>query len=80
MNNFNLQEISNHRTALMGIATLMIIVCHAPASGVKMPIYLTKIFGLGNYGVDIFLFLSGIGCYYSLSKAPDKKNISRKDI
>jgi len=78
MNNFNLQEISNHRTALMGIATLMIIVCHAPASGVKMPIYLTKIFGLGNYGVDIFLFLSGIGCYYSLSKAPELKKYFKK--
>lgn len=78
MNNFNLQEISNHRTALMGIATLMIIVCHAPASGVEMPIYLRKIFGLGNYGVDIFLFLSGIGCYYSLSKAPDLNKYFKK--
>ena len=52
----------------MGIATLMIIVCHAPASGVALPNVLGRILGLGNFGVDIFLFLSGLGCYYSLSK------------
>ena len=63
-----LNSISKHRTALMGIATLMIIVCHAPASGVALPNVLGRILGLGNFGVDIFLFLSGLGCYYSLSK------------
>lgn len=47
---------------------MMIIACHAPASGVKMPYILAKILELGNFGVDIFLFLSGLGCYYSLSK------------
>lgn len=52
----------------MGLAAVMIIACHAPASGVKMPYILAKILDLGNFGVDIFLFLSGLGCYYSLSK------------
>jgi hypothetical protein len=54
----------------MGVATLMIIACHAPASGVVMPRYLSFIFTLGNYGVDIFLLLSGLGTFYSLSKHP----------
>lgn len=63
-----LEDISKHRTALMGIATLMIIACHAPASGVALPKVINRVLGLGNYGVDIFLFLSGIGCYFSLSE------------
>lgn len=67
--NFDLSSLSTYRTQLMGIATLMIIVCHAPASGVLMPSVLAKILDLGNLGVDIFLFLSGLGCYYTLSKS-----------
>ncbi len=52
----------------MGIATLMIIACHAPASGVLMPRVISCLFTLGNYGVDIFLFLSGLGLSYSMNK------------
>lgn len=74
----NLNSISKHRTALMGIATLMIIVCHAPASGVVLPKVLSKILELGNFGVDIFLFLSGCGCYYSLSKTNSWSNFLKK--
>lgn len=65
---FNLSLLSKHRTHLMGIAAIMIIVCHANVYGVTMPVALRKMFNYGNMGVDIFLFLSGIGCYYSLSK------------
>lgn len=54
----------------MGIAVLMIILCHAPAYGVEMPSIIKKTLVYGNLGVDIFLFLSGIGCYYSLAKDP----------
>lgn len=67
---FELEELSNKRTHLMGIATLMIIICHASASHVHMPHWLSKLMDLGNYGVDIFLFLSGLGLFYSLSKKP----------
>ena len=67
---FELEELSNKRTQLMGIATLMIIICHASASHVLMPHWLSKLMDLGNYGVDIFLFLSGMGLFYSLSKKP----------
>lgn len=65
---FDLGLISKHRTSLMGIATLMIIVCHILEYDVDHPPIIDKILWRGNYGVDIFLFLSGLGCWYSLSK------------
>ncbi len=67
---FDFGDISRYRTQLMGLATLMIIACHAPASGVLMPPVFAKVLSYGNFGVDIFLFLSGLGLYYSLSKRP----------
>ena len=65
---FQLNDLSRYRSQLMGVATIMIIVCHAAASKVLMPTMLSGVFGWGNYGVDIFMFLSGLGCFYSLSK------------
>lgn len=70
LHSFNMGDISAFRTQLMGIATLMIIACHAQASSVLMPGLVSKVLIQGNYGVDIFLFLSGIGMYYSLNKKP----------
>ncbi len=63
--------LSTYRTQLMGIATLMIIICHT-YNTVELPHIIRKIFVYGNLGVDIFLLLSGIGCYYSLRKRKDK--------
>ena len=74
----NWDIISKHRSALMGIATFMIIACHAPASGVELPYIFARFLGLGNYGVDIFLFLSGLGCYFSLSKTTVLANYFKK--
>lgn len=67
---FDFGDISRYRTQLMGMASLMIIACHAPASGVLMPPVLANVLSYGNFGVDIFLLLSGLGLYYSLSKRP----------
>lgn len=65
----NLRSISTYRTELMGLAATMIIICHAPANGVLMPTVLEKVLrSWGGLGVDIFLFLSGVGMYYSLQK------------
>ena len=69
--NVNLRLLSEYRTPLMGIAALMIILCHANGYGVAVPHAVRSLLTLGNMGVDIFLFLSGIGCFYSLSKEPD---------
>lgn len=66
-----LNKLSVYRTALMGLAALMIIICHCAAFGVKMSPVMEKICSYGNFGVDIFLLLSGLGCYFSLEKHRD---------
>lgn len=58
-------RFSKQRQLVMGIAALMIYFAHAyaivPVDGV-----IAKLFSFGNLGVDIFLFASGFGMYYSL--------------
>lgn len=66
--NLNFLDLSSYRTQLMGIAALMIIIGHANAYHVLMPNILSSICSHFAIGVDIFLFLSGLGLYYSLSK------------
>lgn len=61
-----LGNLSTYRTQIMGIAAIMIVLCHAPYYGVEMPSMLRAVIGSGGLGVDIFLFVSGLGCYYSL--------------
>ena len=68
MFNFDLGLISKYRSNIMGIATIMILCCHAVGRNVTMPSEMLKILNFGNYGVDIFLFVSGMGQYYSLLK------------
>lgn len=65
---FNLGLFSQYRTALMEVATILIIVCHLPAYGVVMPLWIAKLVGSFGVGVDIFLFLSGLGMYNSYTK------------
>lgn len=63
------ERISDYRKALFGIGTLMVMLTHA--TGINWSSYsqvLPKVCGIGSAGVDIFLFLSGIGLYYSMSK------------
>lgn len=66
-----LSNISRYRGELMGAAMLFVILFH-----VGLPREDT-FFGLrrmGNIGVDIFLFLSGMGLWFSWTKKPDIKN------
>ena len=56
----------------MGLATILIIVCHMPAHGVVMPNLVSKAIQYGALGVDIFLFLSGMGIYCSLKQNTEK--------
>ena len=60
-------DVSRYRGALMGAAILFIILFHVPLARSDM------FFGLrrcGNIGVDMFLFLSGIGLWYAWVKNP----------
>lgn len=67
---FNLFQLSKYRTQLMGVAALLIILCHAPQYCVDIQGIPRKLLVFGNVGVDIFLFLSGMGCWFSLTKSP----------
>lgn len=70
----NLGLFSKYRKELMGIATIFIIICHSPVYGVVMPFYMQKIWGNLGLGVDMFLFLSGMGMYnsYNANKSKNK--------
>lgn len=61
-----LNLLSKYRSQLMGIAILWVAVSHANFACVHPLTIFLKLSGYG--GVDIFLFLSGIGLYYSLEK------------
>ena len=66
-----LANISRFRGELMGAAMLFIILFH-----VALPRE-DAFFGLrrmGNVGVDMFLFLSGIGLWFSWTKNPSAKH------
>lgn len=66
---FKIQEISQYRTELMGVATLLVILGHSAANGVVMPAWMESLCGLASVGVDIFLLVSGLGLWYSLRKS-----------
>ena len=72
---FNLFSISEARNVIFGIATLWIGLFHsdfltlANYTHNKVLIGLFDFFrGSGNVGVDMFLFLSGVGLFFSFSK------------
>ncbi len=63
-------SLTAYRSELFGIATLMIVLCHS-VSIVPFPGGLATLISYGTMGVNIFLFLSGIGLYYSLKNKAD---------
>lgn len=71
---FNLGLLSQYRTALMGLSIIMILLCHARMDGARLPDVILSVLSLGNWGVDIFLLVSGIGMFYSIKKRGDSIN------
>ena len=67
MKSFELLDISCYRGELMGLSAIFILICHSIAY-VDMPKVLFYALSFGNVGVDLFLFLSGMGLWYSLRK------------
>lgn len=63
--------LSKHRSAIMGFAIIWIMIAHLKVSFDFIPLQAIKKIGYG--GVDIFLFLSGFGLYFSCSKDNFKK-------
>lgn len=75
---FNFAKISSQRQLLMGIAAIMIVIGHAANYGVYIPYNLSSLIERGGMGVDLFLFLSGVGLYYSLSNNTNTKRWYKK--
>lgn len=59
----NFAIVSKYRTELMGIATLWVLLFHYGKIGIPI---IDSLSTLGYGGVDIFLFLSGIGLSFSI--------------
>ena len=72
-----LAEMSRYRGELMGAAIVFIILFHVPLARSD------AFFGLrrcGNIGVDMFLFLSGIGLWYSWVKNPSVHHFYKRRL
>ena len=73
MKPFRLDIVSTYRAPLYGFAILWIVVYHATIDnvdfsfGIEQLLWFKGIMELGNAGVDIFLFLSGVCLFFSLS-------------
>ena len=65
---YDLNSISKNRQCLLGVATVCILLCHSivGSSPIAASPVLRHVLNYGNIGVDIFLFVSGVGMYYSL--------------
>ena len=66
----NVHSFVKYRKELFGVATLMILLCHS-VSIVPFPDRIGTFISYGTMGVNVFLFLSGIGLYYSFNKNGD---------
>lgn len=70
-----LENISRYRGELMGIAMLFIILFHVSLPRNDLFFGLRR---MGNIGVDMFLFLSGIGLWFSWIKTPSARHFFMK--
>lgn len=70
------KDFLRHRQVWLGIALIWVMLFHCPLDFGPFS-YLTAI---GYGGVDICLFASGIGCYYSLSSDPDIMRFMKRRI
>ena len=78
----DLSLVSKYRTQLMGVAAVFIILCHTSLSfgGIVQSLYSIYVSQLMQCGVDIFLLLSGLGCYFSFAKNPSVKFFYKKRL
>lgn len=77
LKNIELENISRFRGELMGLAIIFVILFHVGLSRTDTFFGLRRI---GNIGVDIFFFLSGIGLWYSWTKMPNAMKFLKKRI
>ena len=68
----NYSCLSSQRGRLMGAAMLMVVLFHV--GGMRHDTFFYCLSRCGNVGVDMFLFLSGIGLWFSWGKIIGKKH------
>lgn len=73
-----LKEIFEYRNIWMAIAIIMVFFFHLEFESKNIIIQYIK--GIGYGGVDIFLFASGLGCYFSLNKNKKTTEFIKKRI
>ena len=75
-----LSYLSKYRSQLMGVAACFIILCHSTfvLPGSFGDIYKVYVSQFMQIGVDIFLLVSGLGCYFSMKKTPSVLRFYRK--
>lgn len=68
---FSLNAISRYRTEIMGFMCILIVLFHYKNNMIHPPALsaVDRLFEFGNVGVDVFLFVSGIGLYFSFQKS-----------
>ena len=81
---FNLNNISKYRDEIMGFAIIWIMLFHSSFgdavyfSGMRIIWRLGRFIELGNTGCDVFMFVSGIGLFYSFSKSIESNTLDLK--
>lgn len=73
----NPKDLSLNRQALMGFAMIAIVLFHVPLARSEAFFPLRR---LGNVGVDMFLFLSGVGLWFSWQKSQDVLRFYRRRL
>ena len=66
-----MNKLSKYRSELFGIATIGIVLNHYQYFAIGIPRIIATALSYGGSGVYIFVLLSGLGLYYSLS-SPNK--------
>ena len=83
---WNWNSLSLYRSELMGVAILMIMFFHIEKFHAvsEHPLIsqsiLYQFIQNGNSGVDVFVFLSGMGIYFAWSKRPELLSFYRKRV
>lgn len=75
---YGLSLLSKYRSQLMGIAIMMVMFYHMESF--LLPSFLMRLFGGLNIGVDFFLVLSAIGCYFSLENKAGVMGFYRRRV
>ncbi|MCM1231017.1 MAG: acyltransferase [Ruminococcus flavefaciens] len=76
----NWNKVSKYRKELFGVATILVLLVHSTRYDWLGGQIVFKVFQQGSIGVDVFLFLAGVGLYYSFRKDSNIKNYMHRRI